>query len=86
MSRPAAKSITHQREVSSYERLVRRINASLTSPLALIEKQANLMPSEDDSAEDWQRLLEEIELADGVTMTKRQDGSVHVRWSSSAIQ
>lgn len=86
MARPAAKNITHQREVSSYERLVRRVNATLSGPLAQIEKQANLTPEPDDSAEDWQRLLEEIELADGVTMTKRSDGSVHVRWSSSATQ
>lgn len=84
MSKPAPKNITHQREVSSYERLVRRINATLSGPLAQIEKQANLTPDPSDCAEDWQRLLEEIELAEGVTMTKRSDGSVHLRWSSLA--
>lgn len=80
MPRTMARSITHQRDISTYSRLLRRVNRTLTTPRALVERQANLAPAPDDRPEDWERLIEEIEQVDGVAMTKRPDGSVHVRW------
>lgn len=74
------QTITHQRQISSYHRLVRRVNRALTTPRAQVERQANLLPDPSDRPEDWQRLLDEISQTDGVAMTPRPDGSVHVRW------
>lgn len=80
MERTQPATITHQRQISSYNRLLRRVNRVLTTPRALLECQANLSPDPDDHPDDWERLLLEIEETDGVTMTRRPDGSVHVRW------
>lgn len=82
MNRTRAQSITHQRQASSYGRLVRRINHLITTPRAQVERQANLARHPDDRPEDWERLLDEIQQTDGVAMTHRADGTVHVRWRS----
>jgi hypothetical protein len=80
MNRTQAQSITHQRQISTYSRLVRRINHLITTPRAQIERQANLAPHPDDRPEDWERLLDEIQQTEGVALTHRPDGSIHVRW------
>jgi len=78
-------TITHQRQLSSYHRLVRRINHTITTPRAQRERQANLFPSQADRPEDWERLLEEIQQTDGVALMKRPDGSVYVTWRQADI-
>ena len=82
MNRTQAQTITHQRQASSYGRLVRRINHLITTPRAQYERQANLDRQPDDRPEDWERLVDEIQQTDGVSMTQRPDGSIHVRWRS----
>lgn len=81
MRGPAA--LHHQYQLSSYTRLVRRVNLTICAPTAQRERQANLRPGPDDRPEDWERLMEEIEQADNVTMRRRPDGSVHVIWTGS---
>ncbi|MFC0709237.1 DUF1654 domain-containing protein [Azorhizophilus paspali] len=77
-----ARAITHQNQISSYHRLVRRINHQVSSsPKAMAERQATLAPEPHDNPEDWERLLSEIEESDNVEMTKHKDGSITVRWS-----
>lgn len=78
-----AATLHHQNQLSSYHRLVRRVSLAITAPTAQRERQANLRPGPDDRPEDWERLLEEIEQADNVTMRRRPDGSVHVIWTGS---
>ncbi|WP_454911147.1 DUF1654 domain-containing protein [Stutzerimonas chloritidismutans] len=80
---PGPAVVTNQRQLSSYSRLVRRVNLTITAPTAQRERQANLRPGPSDRPEDWERLLEEIEQADNVTMRRRPDGSVHVIWTGS---
>lgn len=80
MNRTQAQAITHQRQLSTYNRLVRRVNRLITTPRAQVERQANLAPHPDDLPEDWERLLDEIQQTDGVAITRRPDGSIHVRW------
>lgn len=82
MYRTQPHTITHQRQVSSYHRLVRRVNRLLTTPRAQVEHQANLAPQPSDHPEDWERLVDEIQQTEGVSMTQRPDGSIHVRWRS----
>jgi hypothetical protein len=83
MNRTQPRTITNQRQISTYHRLVRRINHLLTTPRAQVERQANLCPQPDDRPEDWERLVDEIQQTDGVSMTPRPDGSIHVRWTSA---
>lgn len=73
-------TLTHPSQLSTYHRLVRRVNRTITTPRAQRECQANIAPLQDDSSEDWERLLDEMQQAEGVAMIKRPDGSIHVRW------
>lgn len=75
-------ALNHPSQLSTYQRLVRRVNRTITTPRAQRERQANIAPEPDDRPEDWDRLLDEIQQADGVAMTKRSDGSVYVTWRS----
>lgn len=86
MNRTQAKTITHQRDISGYGRLVRRVNRILMTRRAQYERQANLSPSPDDHPEDWQRLLDEMQEQDGASVTLRPDGSVYVCWGSISRQ
>lgn len=80
MDRTHRHIIGYQHQLSSYHRLVRRVNLVITTPRAQVERQVSLAPLPGDRPEDWERLIEEIQDADGVALTKRPDGSVHVRW------
>ena len=73
-------ALSHPSHLSTYHRLVRRVNRAITTPRAQRERQANLAREPDDRLEDWERLLDEIQQAEGVVMTKRSDGSVYVTW------
>lgn len=76
-----ARAVTHQSQISSYHRLIRRINHQVSSSSkAMAERQASLAPEPHDHPEDWERLLSEIEGSDNVEMVRREDGSIHVRW------
>ncbi len=76
-------TLSHPSHLSTYHRLVRRVNRAITTPRAQRERQANLAPHPEDRPEDWDRLLDEIQQADGVVLTKRSDGSVYLTWRSS---
>lgn len=78
---PRAHAITHQREISTYHRLVRRVNRSLINPSVLHRRQAVLRPAPEDRPEDWERLVDEIEQTEGARLDRRPDGSVCVCWA-----
>nr|WP_232487258.1 DUF1654 domain-containing protein [Azotobacter chroococcum] len=49
--------------------------------MAQARRQALLSPAADDRPDDWERLLDEIQESENVSMTQQRDGSVHLRWS-----
>ncbi|MBD9415902.1 DUF1654 domain-containing protein [Pseudomonas sp. PDM16] len=65
---------------SSFELLARRIQRQIMSPRAQLERQDNIHRMEDELEEDWALLLEQIGEEETVTMTHREDGSVHLAW------
>lgn len=77
---PGARAVTHQREISTYHRLMRRVNQSIASQGATRRRQAVLKPAPDDRPEDWDRLVDEIEQTEGARLSRRPDGSVCVCW------
>lgn len=83
MAKPRA--VTHQTQISGYERLARRIQGVISTPRAQVERQAVISRQPDDQQSDWDRLLEELRDTDDVTMTPRSDGSVHLAWRSEAV-
>jgi Tfp pilus assembly protein PilN len=82
MAKQRARAVTHQTQISGYERLARRIQSVISTPRAQVERQAVISRQLDDQQSDWDRLLEELRDTDGVTMTPRSDGSVHLAWQS----
>lgn len=78
-------ALSHPSHLSTYHRLVRRVNRAITTPRAQRERQANLAREPDDRLEDWERLIDEIQQSDGVAMTKRSDGSVYVTWRTADL-
>ena len=78
-------ALSHPSHLSTYHRLVRRVNRTISTPRAQRERQANLAREPDDRPEDWDRLLDEIQQADGVAMTRRSDGSVYVTWRAAGL-
>lgn len=78
-----AEEALQRPEQSSYYHLTRRVQLLLNTPRAQIEHQAVIYREPCDSSSDWDRLLEEIRDTEGVTLTPRRDGSLHVAWFSS---
>ncbi|KQQ67822.1 hypothetical protein ASF84_01395 [Pseudomonas sp. Leaf127] len=65
---------------NSYEHLVKRVQEIISSPRSQLEHQVTISKTSHESAQDWDRLLEEINDADGVTLSRLQDGSAHIAW------
>lgn len=80
MAKPRARAVTHQTQISGYERLARRIQSVISTPRAQVERQAVISRQPDEMQGDWDRLMEEIRDSDGVTLTPRGDGSMHLAW------
>lgn len=78
-------TISHPSQLSTYHRLLRRVNRAITTPRAQRERQANLARKPDDRPEDWDRLLDEIQQADGVAVTRLSDDSIYVTWRSGDL-
>lgn len=69
----------------SYVKLFSRIQRLVTTPRALLEKQVDIAPRHGEAPEDWQRLIDDIRQFDTVSLTRRPDGSVHLRWRPSIL-
>lgn len=66
---------------TSYELLGLRSQRIINSPRAQQARHAAIEPQQDESAEDWDRLLEEFETLKQVTMTRHEDESVELCWN-----
>lgn len=74
-SKPQAKP-----ERSSYELLAMRIQRTINATTAQTAKRTVIYKASDEMAEDWDQLLMDIDEADNVTLTHREDGGVLVSW------
>ncbi|WP_431484177.1 DUF1654 domain-containing protein [Pseudomonas solani] len=72
-----------QTTYQSYVQLARRVQALVSTPRAQIEHQVVIDREPGDIQLAWDQLLEEIGETEGVTLTRRADGSVHVFWFAS---
>ncbi|MWK59783.1 DUF1654 domain-containing protein [Pseudomonas otitidis] len=73
------QSLQHE-HYDSYRALARRVQALISTPRAQVEHQIVITREPGDLQPAWEQLLEEIREADGVRLTHRPDGSVHVSW------
>ncbi|MBB3239229.1 hypothetical protein FHW68_000701 [Pseudomonas sp. Tn43] len=64
----------------TYERLGMRVQKIINSPTAQKAKAALIFRLPDESVDEWERLLEEIDENDNVTLAHRDDGGVQVFW------
>lgn len=64
----------------AYERMGMRIQKIINSPTAQKAKAALIFRLPDEPMDDWERLLEEIDENDNVTLAYRDDGGVQIFW------
>ena len=66
----------------AYERMGMRVQKIINSPTAQKAKAALIFRLPDEPMDDWERLLEEIDENDNVTLAYRDDGGVQIIRSS----
>lgn len=66
--------------IEPYVVLTERIRVILSSPKAQIEQHACIAREPGESALNWERLLDELRDAEGITLTYRDDGVIQVAW------
>ncbi|SES12888.1 Protein of unknown function [Vreelandella subterranea] len=63
----------------TYQQLGQRVQRVIGSPKAQSEHCAEIQRQEDESAEDWARMLDELGTVENVTMIPLDDSGEHVR-------
>ncbi|WP_129138774.1 DUF1654 domain-containing protein [Modicisalibacter coralii] len=66
---------------TSYERLGHRIQRAVTSPAAVSRRQITLERQPDESQEDWDQILDEIDTNEHVAVTRIDDDTASLRWN-----
>lgn len=64
----------------TYPALYARIHQVVISSRSQRDQEALITPLPSESSRDWDRLLDELAQIDYVTVTRRQDGTVHLAW------
>ncbi|WP_404822680.1 MULTISPECIES: DUF1654 domain-containing protein [Pseudomonas] len=64
----------------AYERMGMRVQKIINSPSAQKAKAALIFRLADEPVDEWERLLEEIDENDNVTLAYRDDGGVQIFW------
>lgn len=64
----------------AYERMGMRVQKIINSPTAQKAKAALIFRLPDEPMDAWERLLEEIDENDNVTLAYRDDGGVQIFW------
>ncbi len=64
----------------AYERMGMRVQKIINSPTAQKAKAALIFRLPDEPMDDWERMLEEIDENDNVTLAYRDDGGVQIFW------
>ncbi|MER2101444.1 MAG: DUF1654 domain-containing protein [Pseudomonas atacamensis] len=64
----------------AYERMGMRVQKIINSPTAQKAKAALIFRLPDEPMDDWERLLEEIDENNNVTLAYRDDGGVQIFW------
>jgi hypothetical protein len=67
-------------EHESYIALAQRIQSIITSPKAQIDHQALIAREPGETKGNWDRLVAEIQDAEGVSLTPCEDGRYRVSW------
>ncbi|WP_193090878.1 DUF1654 domain-containing protein [Halomonas colorata] len=67
----------------SYQQLIQRVQRKIGSPRAQSENCAELQRQPEDSTDDWERMLSELNTVENVTMTPLDDAGelVRIRWN-----
>lgn len=64
-----------------YAALCNRVSRCINAPLAQRDKKAALDRWPDDSEADWNRVLDEIDENENVTIAQRDDAHAHIFWT-----
>ncbi|WP_236183285.1 DUF1654 domain-containing protein [Pseudomonas juntendi] len=64
----------------SYERLGYRIQQAIASPHVQKRQFVEIRPAADESPEDWQRILSDLEDTTGVRVERMDSGLIRIAW------
>lgn len=83
MSRPALDPATAEAEIAAqrYAALCNRVSRCINAPLAQRDKAAALDRWPEESMEDWNRVLDEIDENENVTIAQRDDSHARIFWT-----
>lgn len=76
-----ARKALHITPPTSYELLAARLQRVINAPKSQLSRSAVLERHPEDSATDWDRILDEIAENDNVTIAYRDDGFVNLYWT-----
>lgn len=79
MPRSNAQVVKKQVQVSTFDRLMLRVKAHVNSPRAQHNHTCRVYRLDSDNDEDWERMLDDLASAEGVTV-KSDDQGVEIDW------
>jgi hypothetical protein len=65
---------------NSYEQVGRRIQQMVSDPKVQKHQAVNITRREDESPEAWERVIQELDETDGVTVERPEPDSVRIGW------
>ncbi|MHB0775446.1 DUF1654 domain-containing protein [Halomonas sp. WWR20] len=68
-------------EQSSYVQLGKRVQRAINAPRARLTQHIIIERQPDESVEDWESMLEEIDSHGHVTLIRYDDGAIGLRWN-----
>ncbi|WP_323115398.1 DUF1654 domain-containing protein [Pseudomonas guariconensis] len=65
---------------ASYERLGFRVQQAIASPHVQKRQFIEITPAADESPQDWQKLLSDLEATVGVKIERLESGAIRIGW------
>lgn len=64
-----------------FELMAQRIKRAILAPRSQLERRVKITRLPDETSEDWQTLLDQIDEEETVSLSPQEDGSVLVSWT-----
>jgi hypothetical protein len=73
--------ITHQ-VFTSYQELMRRIHRQINSSAAQLRRQTVIVRQSDESEDDWEAFLDQLDIDESVRVTRLEGGLARLTWTN----
>lgn len=65
-----------------YEKLLRRIHRQINNTTSQIGRRTVIVRQPDESPEDWDKFLEQLDIEESVRVTRMAHGSAQLQWTN----